>query len=126
MLRIVLATPRPERFRSFTEALSSDPQVRMDQVGSGADAVSGVRASSPHLVIIDHELPDIKPLTLVTELLMVNAMVSTAMVSPLSEQEFHEAAEGLGILARLPLEPGGSDAVELLRKLREVLGPTMQ
>jgi DNA-binding response OmpR family regulator len=126
MLRILLATTRPERFRSFAEALSSDPQVHMDQVGSGADAVSGVRTASPHLVIIDHELPDIKPLSLVTELLMVNAMVSTAMVSPLSEQEFHEAAEGLGILARLPLDPGRSDAVDLLQKLREVLGPTVQ
>lgn len=126
MLRILLATTRPEKFRSFTEALSSDPQVRMDQVGSGADAVNGVRTASPHLVIIDHELPDIKPLSLVTELLMVNAMVSIAMVSPLSDQEFHDAAEGLGILARLPLEPGGSDAVELLHKLRKVLGPTIR
>ena len=126
MLHILIVTARPESLRSFAEALSSDPQVRMDQVGSGADAVSGVRASSPHLVIIDHELPDIKPPSLVTELLMVNAMVSTAMVSTLSEQEFHEATEGLGILARLPLEPGGSDAVDLLHKLREVLGPTVR
>ena len=53
---------------------------------------------------------------------MVNAMVNTAVVSPLSDEEFHEASEGLGILGRLPNEPGMSDAVELLHKLITVLG----
>ena len=124
MIHILLATTRPESLRSFSEALSSDPEVRMEQVASGADAMRGVRTSSPHLVVIDHELPDIKPLSLVSELLMVNAMVNTAIVSPLSEQELHEAAEGLGVLARLPIEPEGSDAAELLHKLRKVLGPS--
>ena len=41
---------------------------------------------------------------------MVNAMVNTAVVSPLSDEEFHEVSEGLGILGRLPNEPGMSDA----------------
>jgi DNA-binding response OmpR family regulator len=95
----------------------------MEQVASGADAMSALRTASPHLVVIDHELPDIEPLKLAWELLTVNAMVNTAMVSALSDQEFHEASEGLGILARLPLEPEGSDAAELMHKLRKVLGP---
>ena len=74
------------------------------------------------LPIIDIELPDTEPLPLVQELLTVNAMVNTAVVSPLTEEEFHEASEGLGILAHLPLRPGRSDAAELLRKLRQILG----
>ena len=53
---------------------------------------------------------------------MVNAMVNTAVVSPLSDEEFHEASEGLGILGRLPDHPGMSDSGELLHKLRTVLG----
>jgi len=44
------------------------------------------------------------------------------VVTPLSEEEFHEASEGLGVLGRLPVEPGASDAAELLRRLRTVLG----
>lgn len=48
---------------------------------------------------------------------MINAMVNTAVVSPLSDEEFHEASEGLGILVRLPLEPGADEACELLRRL---------
>jgi DNA-binding NarL/FixJ family response regulator len=122
MLRVVLATNRPNALQAFAEALSSDPEVQLESIVSGAEALEAVRTSAPHLVIIDADLPDIAPLELVQKLLMVNAMVNTAVVSPLSDEEFHEASEGLGILGRLPNEPGMSDAGELLHKLRTVLG----
>jgi DNA-binding response OmpR family regulator len=122
MLRILLATARPEALHSFSETLSSDPEVHLDQVSSGADALNAARASSPNLVVIDFDLPDAKPLDLVMELLKVNAMVNTVVVSPLPEEEFHEASEGLGVLGRLPVEPGENDALEMLGKLRKVLG----
>ena len=122
MLRVVLATNRPKALQAFTEALWSDPEVQLQGVVSGAEALEAVRTSAPHLVIIDLNLPDLAPLELVQKLLMVNAMVNTAVVSPLSEEEFHEASEGLGILGPLPNDPGRSDAVEMLRKLRTVLG----
>jgi hypothetical protein len=52
---------------------------------------------------------------------MVNAMVNTAVMSSLLGQQFHEASEGLGVLARLPLEPSAVDAANLLRTLRNLL-----
>jgi DNA-binding NarL/FixJ family response regulator len=122
MLRVVLATNRPKALQAFAEALSSNPEVQLESVVSGAEALEAVRTSAPHLVIIHSDLPDIAPLELVQKLLMVNAMVNTAVMSPLSEEEFHEASEGLGILGRLPIDPGMSDAGELLHKLRTVLG----
>jgi DNA-binding NarL/FixJ family response regulator len=122
MLRVVLATNRPKALQVFTEALSSAPEVQLQGVVSGAEALEVVRTTAPHLVIIDLNLPDIAPLELVQKLLLVNAMVNTAVVSPLSDEEFHEASEGLGILGRLPNDPGMSDAVEMLRKLKTVLG----
>jgi DNA-binding NarL/FixJ family response regulator len=122
MLRIVLATARPQAMQGFAEALSSNPAVNLQRVSSGAEALEAARATSPHLMIIDADLTDTAPLDLVQNLLMVNAMVNTAVVSPLSDEEFHEASEGLGILTRLPNHPGMSDANELLKKLRAVLG----
>jgi len=122
MLHIVLATARPNAMQAFAEALSSNPEVNLQRVVSGAEALEAVRTASPHLVIIDADLPDTAPLALVQKLLMVNAMVHTAVVSPLSDEEFHEASEGLGILGRLPNDPGMSDAGELLHKLKTVLG----
>ncbi len=123
MLRIVLATGRPQPMEAFAAALSSNPEVRLQRVGSGAEVLETAQASAPHLVIIDTDLADYEPLELVQKLLRVNAMVNTVVVSPLSEEEFHEASEGLGILGRLPGEPGVGDAAELLLRLKKVLGP---
>jgi len=122
MLHIVLATARPKGMQAFAEALASNPEVNLQRVISGAEAFEAARTAAPHIVIIDADLPDIAPLDLVQKLLMVNAMVNTAVVSPLSDEEFHEASEGLGILGRLPNDPSMSDAGELLHKLRTVLG----
>jgi DNA-binding response OmpR family regulator len=122
MLCILLVSARQETIHFFAQGLASDPEVHLNQVASGAEALSSVRTAPPHLAVIDSELPDTEPLPLVQELLMVNAMVNTAVVSPLSDEEFHEGSEGLGILAHLPLMPGKNDAVELLNKLRQILG----
>jgi DNA-binding response OmpR family regulator len=121
MLLIVLASARPEALTAFAAALASDPEVQLQQVATGVEALEAGRTLSPHLMVID-DLPDSEPLSLVRKLLTVNAMVNTAVVSPLSDAEFHEASEGLGILGRLPLEPGTNEAAGLLQKLRQVLG----
>jgi DNA-binding response OmpR family regulator len=122
MLRILVVTARQATIQSFINRLSADPEVGLEQATSGAEALGAVRTAAPHLVIIDSDLTDTKPLALVRDLLRVNAMINTAVVSPLGEEEFHEASEGLGVLARLPLMPGTGDAAELLRRLRQVLG----
>jgi PleD family two-component response regulator len=121
MVHIVLVTPRLKALQRFSEALSSNPEVRLDSVISGVEAVEAVRTVVPHLVIIDSNLPDTTPLDLVQKLLMINALVNTAVICPLSDAEFHEVSEGLGILSRLPVEPGRTEAADLVRKLRMVL-----
>jgi len=122
MLHILLATTRLESTHPFVRALLEDTQVRLDGAASAAEVLQVVRTSPPHLVIVDHQLPDAESLGLVSKILTVNAMVNSAVVSPLSEQEFHEASEGLGVLACLPVEPGTSDATRLLKGLRKILG----
>ncbi len=123
MPRILLVSARPETLGSFHDYLSGQPEVTLQLAGTGAEALQQVRSDSPHLVIIDHELSDSSPAKLVTDLLMANAMINTAVVSPMSEEEFHEAYEGLGIMARVPLMPTGKEAQNLLDTLRNILGP---
>ena len=97
------------------------PQVVEGEILNFGFLTSGFE-TAPHLVIIDADLPDTAPLELVQKLLMVNAMANTAVVSPLSDEEFHEDSEGLGILSRLTEKPGENDAATLLVKLKRVLG----
>ena len=122
MLHILLVTPRLDSWHGFADALSSDSGVRLEHAASGAAALEAVGRAAPQLAIIDAGLPDISPLDLVRKLLMVNALVNTAVVSDLNEAQFHEASEGLGILGRLPVNPGRDEAADLLGKLKAVLG----
>jgi DNA-binding response OmpR family regulator len=122
MLHILLLSTRQEIIGSFVESLSSDSEVCLEFATSEAEVLSVVHAACPHLVIVDSASPDIDSLDLVREMISVNAMVNTAVVSPLSAADFHDKSEGLGILCRLPLEPGSNDSTSLLRKLRRVLG----
>jgi DNA-binding response OmpR family regulator len=121
MLHILLVSVRRESIEAFFQGLSSDPEVHLDRVASGAEALTVARAKCPHLIIIDSELPDTETFELVRKIISENAMVNTAVMSALSDDEFHEAAEGLGILCRLPLDPGPGDAHGLLKQLRSVL-----
>jgi len=120
MLRILLVTVRREHLRVFIEGLSSDPEVELEYASSEAEALSIVRNNCPHLVIIDSGPSDNASLDLVRRIISVNAMVNTAVVSPLSEADFHDKSEGLGVLCRLPLEPGNQDSRALLQLLRDV------
>ena len=122
MLHIMLVTGRPQAMSPFIEALRSDAEVHLECFTSGADVLNAARTASAQLVVVDSLLPDEEPLGLVSKLIRVNAMVNTAVVSPLTEEEFHQASEGLGVLGRLPEKPGSGDASELMRKLRKLLG----
>ena len=58
--------------------------------------------------------------TLVARLMQQNALIFTAVVSGLSEADFHEAGEGLGILLALPRHPGAAEAGQVLAALKAV------
>ncbi len=55
--------------------------------------------------------------------MQVNALVNTAVVTAMAEEEFHEAGEGLGILALLPPDSDASRAKALVDQLVSVAGP---
>jgi len=56
-------------------------------------------------------------------LLPINAMINTVVISDLSPEDFHDAGEGLGIMAQLPLDPAKSDALEVLSRIRRLSPP---
>jgi hypothetical protein len=55
------------------------------------------------------------------KVVMTHPMVNCALASRLSEHEFHEASEGLGILMQLPLEPTGAHVKDLIDRLEQIL-----
>lgn len=118
-MRIVLASPRVAELAEFSAGLA-DGGAEVQPCATGTAALERVGAAVPNLVIVDGGLPDFAPAELVLELLKRNAAVQTAVLSRLPEEAFHAAAEGLGILARVPWNPGREDAAALLEALRSL------
>lgn len=116
---ILIASHRPDDLAEFAAGLSA-AGAKISTAPTGTAALDAVKAHAPTLCVVDEGLPDVGAFALVARLLHINALVHTAVVSELSDEDFHEAGEGLGILHRLPLHPGVVDAKNLLTALSAV------
>ncbi|QLA17123.1 hypothetical protein [Desulfolutivibrio sulfoxidireducens] len=116
----LVVTTRADRIAEFTAGLASTG-AEVFLAESATAALDMAAALKPDLVIADETMTGGPALAFVRKLLTVNAMITTAVVSSLSEEAFHEASEGLGVLARIPVEPTRRDGEELAGKLRRLL-----
>ncbi|MBG0791868.1 MAG: hypothetical protein H0S80_15365 [Desulfovibrionaceae bacterium] len=117
-MAIVAVTTRPSAIRDFLVELADASREEVEVETSGADALTRVKGEPPRLVVIDQGLPDVEPLKLVVEIMMVSAMTLTAVITDMGEDEFHEAAEGYGVLMPLPADPQPADGRALAEALR--------
>ena len=93
---------------------------------SRAEALEAASVKSPELMVVDAHVDGMPGLDLVRDLIRVNAGIHLAVVSSLDAEQFHEAGEGLGIMARLTPNPGASSAKHLFsefEKLKKELLP---
>lgn len=116
-MAIVVATQRPVELQDFLVELTGASREELLVETSGEGALTRVRTAPPRLVVIDSTLPDADPLKLVMDIMMISAMTLTAVVTTMTEDEFHDAAEGYGVLMALPPHP----AAEHGRKLAGLL-----
>ena len=122
-MRILIVSNGPDQLADFLGALMDADDVRLGFAPTAAMALDAVTTNPPTLCVVDGNLPDVGgtgAFGLVARLMQVNALVYTAVLSDLSEEDFHEAGEGLGILCHLPAHPGGASAKTLLDALAEV------
>lgn len=117
---ILLVTTRPEQLSAFSAQLRAEASVLLRMADSAEKALEAAVRQAPTLAIVDQQVGDRPGLTLVRQLIQVNAFIHTAVLSELSAEAFHEESEGLGVLAHLPMQPGPDDARALLDVLRQV------
>jgi DNA-binding NarL/FixJ family response regulator len=120
-MRILLVSRRRDGLAPFREALAAAPGVALAEAGTSAEALAAAGSAAPDLAVIDEGL-DRKPLELVADLIRVNALINTAVLSTLPEEEFHAASEGLGVLCRLPRDPSAAEALDLAARVRGLGG----
>jgi CheY-like chemotaxis protein len=120
MHRILIVTPNPTVLAAFAKSLTESQEVQVAWAESGQAAVTDVMKHFPLGVIIDENLLDMTGFDLVRRLLPINALINTVLISDLASEAFHEAGEGLGILAQLPPKPTPSDAEAVLAHLKRM------
>lgn len=119
-MKLVIISPRKEELQEFGDALESKESITLQWTPAFEPGLELVKAENPEAVVLDAVLSDKDGKDLLLQLLQVNVMLNTAVISPLKEADFHERTEGLGVLARLPFNPDGADAGRLLKKLAAV------
>jgi len=112
-MAILLVTPRAQELAAFAEALGRGSGQPVNHAATWDEALAIVTATPPQFMVLDQGLAAGAPLELALKVLTVNAMINLAVVSPLGEEEFHEASEGLGILAPVPVNSGAAEGSAL-------------
>ena len=120
MIRLLLVTPHKNSLLELALAMEKHDDVELTWTESGQKALNMLSETSVDLVVTDEELGDMTGLEFAEQLLRVNPMINSAVLSSLPSDEFHEASEGLGIFAQLPLRPAKADAEKLLKGLRNL------
>lgn len=118
-MRIAIVTQRKEALSAFAEGLASHG-VTIDWIAAPQDAVDQARMYPRDMVILDDQSGNFR--ACLSDLLMANALIHTAVITAIPPEQFHEESEGLGVLCSLPPSPRQEHADELVEKLRGILG----
>ena len=122
MLKLLLISNTIETFSEFASVLKENGKNEVLYAESGETALKMIIDNAIDLVITDEEIGDMSGLDFAKRLISSSPMTNCAAMSSLSEKDFHEASEGLGLMNHLPVPPGKSDAEDLLNTLRRIRG----
>jgi two-component SAPR family response regulator len=120
MIKILLVTSEKEPFSEFAKMLKKNDDVELSWIASGHETLEAISQNPVDLIIVDENIGDMTGIEFMEKLLRVNPMINCAAVSQMPSEDFHEASEGLGVLAQLPSRPGPSEAKDLLEQMKNI------
>jgi len=118
MLRILLVTNERSRFSSLVQGLKAGFDGSIEWADSVEEARKKAIGTSVDVMILDEKIDGGTNLDIAHRMVLTNPTIHLVLVSPLNHEDFHEASEGLGILAQLPRHCGKEDAEQLLEAIR--------
>ncbi|MDD4700596.1 MAG: response regulator receiver protein [Desulfovibrio sp.] len=118
---ILLQTSRPEAWADFVAQLRADA-CSIGMAKSFEQCKEVAQRERPVLAVLDPPSGHLAR-SWVTDLMMIDAGMHTAVVTDMPAEAFHDAMEGLGILTSLPQKPTAQDARRLLELLVQVTRP---
>jgi DNA-binding response OmpR family regulator len=119
-LKVLLVAKDITLFSALEVRLQRQQEMDLVSAATGDAGLSQLQSQKIDLVIVDEQLADMSGIAFVKQLVQMNPLVNTAIVSALTDEEFHEATEGLGVLMQLPHQPQEKDAAALLAILEKI------
>jgi DNA-binding response OmpR family regulator len=117
-MHVVIVTDRRDALHDFAQGLGRDVEW--------TDSAAGVlaRATNPpwQLIVLDAMMPGLDYKAFLLDLLKVNAMLNTVVITDMDAEAFHHDSEGLGVLCAVPARPGRADGVRAMDLLCTLLG----
>ena len=117
---VLFAAKNFSRFAALVARLGREQDIELVPAATGAAGLAELKTKRIDLVIVDEQLDDMSGIAFINQVVKVNPLVNTAIVSALTADEFHEATEGLGVLMQLPPHPSETDAEALLAVLKKI------
>lgn len=123
MTRLLLATTDRSNFADIAAEIENQGGS-ISWAVSGRQVLDATTKTAVDLVLTDETLADMTGLELIEQVVAVNPMINSAVVSSQPEDVYHEASEGLGILMQLSPKPDRADGKRLMAQLNHILGLT--
>jgi hypothetical protein len=120
-MHILIVTRRALELAPFADALGRGTGLDLRFTDGWVNSQATLKTIPPAFVVLDEGLRGGPPLELARKLIQINAMINIAVVTPLAHEAFHEASEGLGILAPLPVQPTAADGAALAKVFRRFM-----
>ncbi|MBU0960966.1 MAG: hypothetical protein KKD01_06825 [Proteobacteria bacterium] len=120
MLTTLLVCKKPSIFKQVKDCLIRYGNTTILEAETVDVALQIVKEIHVDLVIAAEQLGAMSGIEFINNLIHVNALINTALVSGLPPEDFHYETEGLGILKQLPVKPQESDIEDLLQKIEEI------
>ena len=122
MIRFLIVSSDKQSFTDLASSLNKETDIDISWAENGQNALRIIKNNSFDLAISDDQLADMTGLGFIKNLVTINPMINSALVSTLTPDQFHEQTEGLGILAQLPKKPDEKHAEDLLEQLKKIIG----
>lgn len=122
-INVLLVCDGPDALKDLERGLGRCPDTCVIRAKSGHASLGLIAESSARidLVVVDQSVEGQPGLRWVEQTVAVNPMVNTALVSELSDDDFHEYTEGLGVLMRIPPDSDETTATQVVKRLSKVI-----
>lgn len=121
MIEVVLVESANNPLDNLAALLTEAGDTHIKRINAMEEARKALVNQAFDVAVISDNLDGMDGIDFIKEIVKMNPMANCALISDLSEKQFHEATEGLGVLMQIPSNTQEKHVIDLLQQIRRVL-----